>query len=218
MLLVFDWDGTLIDSTGKIVRCMHAAIADLQMPQRSDTEVRNIIGLGLSEAFVQLFNNIDEPTISQLKSVYSQYFREADQTPCALYPGVIESLDRLRADGHKLAVATGKSRAGLNRVLKNLQLDTFFDTTRCVDEARSKPHPLMLQQILQELDTDPSNAVMVGDTDYDLEMANNADVTGVAVSYGAHSPERLSACNPGHTIDHFPEILTVVSSRINSHA
>lgn len=211
MLLIFDWDGTLLDSTGKIVRCMRKAISDVGLPQRSDDQLLNIIGLGLREAVGQLFGPIGKGDVSQLMESYSGYFIEADQVPCNFYPGVLESLIALKNDGHHLAVATGKSRRGLDRVLKNLRLDDFFDATRCADESKSKPHPLMLHQILDELSADPSDAVMVGDTEYDLNMAKNANISGIAVSYGAHERERLLRCEPLHTIDHFPQLLDWVA-------
>jgi phosphoglycolate phosphatase len=213
MLLIFDWDGTLIDSTVKITRCMQAAISENCLPQRSDEQVRNIIGLALSEAINHLFDGVDDTITQRVKEAYSNHFIKADEVPCSLYPGVMVSLQSLKADGHTLAVATGKSRRGLDRVLGNLGLSDFFDTTRCADESRSKPDPLMLRQILQELDVGSASAVMVGDTEYDLNMARNAGMASVAVSYGAHDVDRLQLCSPIHIIDHFPQLLEWVSAR-----
>ena len=207
MLFIFDWDGTLIDSTGKIIRCMQQAVADLGLEQRSDQQVRDIIGLGLPEAIRTLFPAIDEVTLIALRDCYSQHFIAADKMPCEFFPQVLTVLDCLRSDGHRLAVATGKSRRGLNRILANVQMDDYFDATRCADETQSKPHPLMLQQLLAQLQVERSQAVMVGDTDFDLQMAANAGIESIAVSYGAHSKERLIAQRPQCFIDSFEELL-----------
>ena len=210
MLLIFDWDGTLIDSSAKIVRCMQQSAEDLQLNALSDNEVKNIIGLGLPEAIETLFPGIEEGLRDQFRDAYSKHYVEADQVPCEFFPGVMQTLETLHAEGYKLAVATGKSRRGLNRVLKNLALEEFFHGSRCADETRSKPHPLMLEELLDEFDRAPVEAVMVGDTSYDLEMAKNAGVPSVGVSYGAHHPETLAQYNPLGFIDEFPDLLAVL--------
>ena len=207
MLFIFDWDGTLIDSTDKIARCMQQAIAELALPERSVEVVKSIIGLGLAEGVRTLFPDIEEAMIAKVTASYSRHFVAADQRPCNLYPYVDEVLNQLRAEGHLLAVATGKSRRGLNRVLGNMSLTDFFDASRCADETASKPDPLMLHQILQELNTDVSAAVMVGDTDFDLAMAANAGMRRIGVSYGAHPVERLLPHNPERIIDSFDQLL-----------
>ena len=210
MLYIFDWDGTLIDSTDKIARCMQQAIAELGLPTRSVAEVKSIIGLGLAQAVRTLFPDIEEAMIAKVTAAYSSHFVIADQTPCNLYPYVDEVLNQLRAEGHLLAVATGKSRRGLNRVLTNMSLTDFFDATRCADETASKPDPLMLHQLLQTLNVDVSAAVMVGDTDFDLEMAANAGMKSIGVSYGAHPVERLLPHKPERIIDRFDQLLAGV--------
>lgn len=206
-LFIFDWDGTLLDSTGKIIRCMHLAITDLGLEPRSDAAVKGIIGLGLPEAIRQLYPDITARDLDSLRNGYSKHFIEADATPCIFYPGVEQVLASLKSDGHLLSVATGKSRRGLNRVLTNLEMADYFDATRCADETASKPHPRMLNELIEELDVDRSRAVMVGDTAFDLEMASNAGVDSIAVSYGAHDRERLLACDPLRCIDDFTELL-----------
>lgn len=211
MLVIFDWDGTLIDSTEKIIRCMHAAVDDLNLQSRSDQQVREIIGLGLPEAIKVLFPDIKNDEADSVRMRYSAHFIEADKTPCHFFPGVMNVLDELKGRGHRLAVATGKSRKGLGRVLQNLCLEEFFDATRCADETRSKPHPLMLEQLLSELDTPVTEAVMVGDTEFDLEMACNAGVNSVAVSYGAHERGRLARYKPELIVDDLAELLDWVS-------
>ncbi|ARN75530.1 HAD-IA family hydrolase [Oceanicoccus sagamiensis] len=207
MLFVFDWDGTLLDSTDKIAGCMQKAIAELGLPERSTEQAKSIIGLGLPEAVQTLFPEIDKAIIPEVTAAYSRHFVADDQTPCDFFPNVDDVLKQLRAEGHLLAVATGKSRRGLNRVLANMSLTDFFDGSRCADETASKPDPLMLNQLLQELDVEVSSAVMVGDTDFDLGMAANAGMRSIGVSYGAHSVERLLPHKPVRIIDRFEELL-----------
>ena len=207
MLFIFDWDGTLIDSTDKIVSCMQSTILSLDLPFRDYGDVVSIIGLGLPEAIEVLFPGIRSSLAVSLISRYSACFVEADQVPCEFYPHVMATLGGLRSDGHQLAIATGKSRRGLQRVLANLQLEAFFDATRCADETASKPHPMMLEQLLEELGCQGSSAVMVGDTEFDLEMAANIGMKSIGVSYGAHSVERLQRHAPELIIDDLSELL-----------
>jgi len=206
MLYIFDWDGTLMNSVSRIVTCLKGAAQELSLEVLSDHHYQHIIGLGLPEAVQTLYPNADEQLQIQMREAYSRHFKAADTSPSDFFPGVVETLDALRADGHKLAVATGKSRAGLNRVLAKLNWQNYFDATRCADETASKPHPLMLQEILIELDHVADDAVMVGDTEFDLLMADNAGMRKVAVSFGAHSAERLSALKPDAMIHHFSEL------------
>ncbi|MFA7553204.1 MAG: HAD-IIIA family hydrolase [Spongiibacteraceae bacterium] len=207
MLYIFDWDGTLLDSTGKIIRCMQSAIIELGLPEREDHQVKNIIGLGLEEAVSCLFPAISAPASVKLRETYSQHFIAADQTPCHFYPHVQSVLQQLRSQGHQLAVATGKSRRGLDRVLTSLQMQHFFDGSRCADETASKPNPLMLEQLLEQFQTDIGDAVMVGDTEFDLEMAANLGMKRIGVSYGAHSIDRLERHAPELIMDTFDQLL-----------
>ena len=207
MLLIFDWDGTLINSTGKIVYCMQLAAESMGMPTPAQSAVENIIGLGLPESIATLFPDIDQAAAAELSAAYGRIFVQEDQTPCEFFPGVMDTLCELRDQGHQLAVATGKSRRGLNRVLNNLNLENFFDSTRCADETKSKPHPIMLEQILKELTVPVESAVMVGDTEFDMAMARNAAMDRIAVTYGAHAPQRLAAFEPCLTLDEFTDLL-----------
>lgn len=213
MLFIFDWDGTLLDSTGKIVSCMQRAINELGLESRADVDVKGIIGLGLPEAIRQLYPDIPQGDLDAMRQSYSRHFIEADATPCTFYPGVESVLDTLKQEGHQLSVATGKSRRGLNRVLGNLNMAEFFDATRCADETASKPHPRMVHELMTELGVAPHNAVVVGDTAFDLEMASNAGVESIAVSYGAHHRERLMSCEPVLCIDQFDELLNWLQQR-----
>lgn len=205
-LLIFDWDGTIIDSEASIIQSMKAAARDLTVTEPEDAAVRNIIGLGLPEAIMMLFPDADERFVLALRERYVAHFLTADPTRSSLFPGVRETLQSLHQRGFRLAVATGKSRRGLNRVLEDTQLGALFEVTKCADETASKPDPLMLEEILLITDVPPKRALMIGDTEYDLEMGQRAKVDTVAVSYGAHAIERLSRWKPVHEIHAFSEL------------
>lgn len=206
MLLIFDWDGTLIDSSQKIIDCMHRAAETSGMPKLSDQTVKGIIGLGMMELIGTLYPDSEQEDKERFRDHYSKHYVEADQIPCDFFPGVMDTLEGLKTQGHQLAVATGKSRRGLSRVMTNTQLSNFFDGSRCADETRSKPHPLMLEELLLEFSCDPDQALMVGDTVFDMEMAQRANMPRIAVSYGAHHHDELSEFDPKAIIHHFPEI------------
>lgn len=212
-LLIFDWDGTVIDSAGRIVSSMQKAARDLEMPDLTDEAVRNIIGLGLPEAIRALIPGIDESGVERMRERYGYYFLSADDTPTALFEGVRESLHSLHQKGYRLAVATGKSRRGLERGFVETGLGHLFETSRCADETTSKPDPHMLEEILAETGVQPSDALMIGDTEFDLEMGQRAGVDLVAVSYGVHHIERLQAYNPVLEVHQFPELEQWLESR-----
>ncbi len=195
-LLVFDWDGTLMDSESRIVNCMRSAITDLGLALPTDSSISNIIGLGLKEAICMLFPAADEALVKEVKGRYRHHFLFENRTPMPLFSGAKEVLHALKAEGYLLAVATGKGRPGLDKALNNTGLDKVFHTTRCADEAFSKPHPDMLLQILDELGVEAADALMIGDTEYDMQMANSAGTAALAVSYGVHSTERLLQHEP----------------------
>ncbi len=193
-LIVFDWDGTLMDSERKIVRCMSAAAADLGIPDPGSAAIRDIIGLGLDEAMQRLYPQAPTGLRQQLVQRYRAHFLELDRTDMPLFPGVEAGLAELARDGYLLAVATGKARRGLDRVLHETGTGRYFTATRCADEAFSKPHPKMLEDILDQTGTDRVRALMVGDTTYDMEMARNAGVDALAVCYGVHARAQLLEC------------------------
>lgn len=199
-LIIFDWDGTLMDSAARIVSCMQAAAEASQLPIPSDEAVRDIIGLAMPQVMQRLF-----PQAPQLHEVFFAHYRRqfinADQTPSPLFASIPQLLERLAAEDYLLAVATGKSRAGLQRALQGTATEQYFVTSRCADEAHSKPHPQMLLDILDQLGVEPQRALMVGDTEYDMVMAHNAGVAAVAVSYGAHDVARLHALQPRACFD-----------------
>lgn len=206
-LVVFDWDGTLMDSAARIVSCFRAAALEVGLPAPNPEQARGIIGLGLREAFARLFPGAGEPELARLSEAYRDQFLRRNQTASALFPGVAHGLERLKSESFLLAIATGKARRGLERALRETGLGGLFAATRCVDEAVSKPHPRMLLDILAETRTDPEDAVMVGDTTFDMTMAAAAGVDGLAVSYGAHPVEALLAERPKACLDDFGAVM-----------
>jgi phosphoglycolate phosphatase len=193
-LIVFDWDGTLMDSEAQIVACLHAAIEDLALDPLADEVVRNVIGLGLREAIDTLVPGRDADFHQAFVAHYRRHWFASDGS--SLFDGVRETLEICRQQGFLLGVATGKSRRGLDRVLSETGLREFFDATRCADEAPSKPHPQMLHDVMEQLDVLPRQTIMVGDTEYDMEMATNAGTGKVAVTSGVHSETRLNLHAP----------------------
>lgn len=205
-LLVFDWDGTLMDSEARIVSCVHAAARDMAIESPADDRVRDIIGLGLKEALEKLFPGTDDSFKERFIDHYRHYFLHEDSTPSLLFPHALEVLNSLAGEDYLLAVATGKGRPGLNKVLAETGLQSLFHATRCADETFSKPHPEMLIQIMDELGVEPSDTLMIGDTEYDLQMAINAGTHGLGVSYGVHTVERLNQFNPLGCLDDIAEL------------
>ncbi len=195
-LLVFDWDGTLMDSEARILACMRGAVTDLQLAVPDDDAIRNIIGLGLKEAVTALYPAAEEALIQGLADRYRYHFFGGDMTPSPLFEGAEAVLEGLLERGYLLAVATGKGRRGLDHALEASGLGSLFHATRCADEAFSKPHPQMLLQLMDELGATPAETLMVGDTEYDMQMARNAGTACLAVSYGVHTVERLLGCGP----------------------
>lgn len=205
-LLVFDWDGTLMDSEARIVACLRAAIEDLELEPRDDDSLKNIIGLGLAEAINTLYPGSDSSLHKTMTDRYRYHFLTANPTGSELFEGAEETLKGLAEAGFLLAVATGKGRQGLDKVLEETGLGGYFHATRCSDETFSKPHPLMLEQLMDELGTEPAETLMIGDTEYDMQMASNARTHSLAVSYGVHEKERLLKHNPLHCIDAIQEL------------
>jgi phosphoglycolate phosphatase len=194
-LIVFDWDGTLMDSTATIVKAIQGAAKDLGLPVPSDQAASHVIGLGLMEAMQAVMPDIDPALYPRMAERYRYHFVTKDHE-LVLFDGVRDMLSELSQQGYFLAVATGKSRVGLNRALNAVGLLSLFDATRCADETFSKPHPAMLQELTRELGQDMRRTVMIGDTTHDLLMANNAGAAGIAVEYGAHPLNQLEACKP----------------------
>ncbi|WP_374318871.1 HAD-IA family hydrolase [Aquabacterium sp.] len=190
-LIVFDWDGTLYDSTALIAGCIQAACADLGLPVPSRTEAAYVIGLGLHDALAHVAPTLDPARVPELGLRYRHHYFQR-QHELSLFDGALALLATLRERHHWLAVATGKSRQGLNEALDNVALRGMFDATRTADETASKPHPQMLHELMRELGVEPERTLMIGDTTHDLQLAVNAGVHSVGVSYGAHEPEAFS--------------------------
>jgi phosphoglycolate phosphatase len=212
-LIVFDWDGTLMDSEARIVACIQGAFADLDLAPPSREDARDVIGLGLDEAIARLWPGSEPAGRSELVQRYRRRFLVTDSTPSALFPGARETLERLAERGHYLAVATGKSRAGLDKELDIAGLRPLFQATRCADETFSKPHPQMLLEIMDELGARAAETLMVGDTEYDMQMAANARVPALAVCHGVHPPERLMACDILACLESLGEIPDWIAAR-----
>ncbi|MBC3810729.1 MULTISPECIES: HAD-IIIA family hydrolase [Undibacterium] len=193
--IVFDWDGTLMDSTATIVKCIQAAAKDLGLPIPGDHSAAYVIGLSLLEAMKAAVPDVDPKYYPRMVERYRYHYLLKDHE-LPLFDGVRDMLNELSQDGYFLAVATGKSRVGLSRALHTAELTSLFDATRCSDETFSKPHPAMLQELTRELGQDMQRTLMVGDTTHDLQMANNAGAAAVAVEYGAHDAHLLSGFNP----------------------
>lgn len=203
-LLVFDWDGTLVDSIARIVESMRVAAAECGLEPRDEQRIRGIIGLGLPEAIQSLYPQLDDVALLELfRRVYSEHYIALESSPSPLFAGVLESLLAFREQGYRLAVATGKSRRGLDRVLAGHGWEDFFDITRCADETASKPDPRMLHEILGHCEVAAGQALMVGDSPFDLQMAHNAGMTAVAVGYGAQPLEVLCEYRPHLALDSF---------------
>lgn len=212
-LLIFDWDGTLSDSIGRIVDAMRQAANLAGRPVRDDLAVKGIIGLGLPEAIRTLYPDITANDLIDFRQHYADSYMAMDAEPSKLFDGVLESLEAFRAEGYRMAVATGKARRGLDRVLKAHGWLDYFDATRAADETASKPDPLMLNEILQHCGVAPQKALMIGDASFDLLMARNAGMDSVAVGYGAQALESLLQYEPRVAIRHFSELRTWLGAR-----
>jgi phosphoglycolate phosphatase len=196
-LIVFDWDGTLFDSTALIVRCIQNACADVGAPVPSDNDAAYVIGLGLQDALRHVAPALPEARYPELGLRYRHHYF-ASQHELSLFPGTLEMLQTLKARHYWLAVATGKGRRGLDDALAHSQLKGLFDSTRTADETASKPDPRMLSELMREFGAEPGRTLMIGDTTHDLLLARNAGTPSVAVSFGAHEHEAFAEFAPLH--------------------
>ncbi|AFU45139.1 MAG: HAD family hydrolase [Acidovorax sp. SCN 65-28] len=194
-LIAFDWDGTLFDSTAIIVRCIQAAVRDVGGTVPTDKEAAYVIGMGLMQALAHAAPDVPPEKYTELGNRYRFHYIQ-HQDDLSLFEGVLPLLNDLRERGHLLAVATGKSRRGLDEALHTVQLKGVFDGSRTADQTAGKPHPLMLQELMAEFDVAPERLLMIGDTTHDLQMAVNAGCASVGVSYGAHEPDAFHALQP----------------------
>ena len=210
-LVIFDWDGTLMDSVARIVSSMQAAARKTELLVPDVEQIKNIIGLSLPKAINVLFPSCDAQQAETVIAEYKHHYIAEDKTPTPLFENAIELLSDLRANNKLLAVATGKARNGLERVWEISDTKHFFHTSRCADEALSKPDPEMLVSILSELSIPADKAIMIGDTSYDLEMARNAGVASIGVTYGVHNKDVLASYQPKAIVNTLKELQTLLN-------
>lgn len=204
-LIIWDWDGTLADSTSIIIDAITTASAELGLGEIPRPSASNIIGLSLNEAIKQLLGDVGTEKTQALAARYRHnYYLHEENIP--LFDGVVKTIAELKKRGFKLAVATGKGRHGLDLAIERSGLTNYFYATRTVDECFSKPHPQMLDELMDICVTTPERTLMIGDTSYDLQMAQNADVKSLAVTYGAQSREQLLRYNPIASFDDFSSL------------
>jgi phosphoglycolate phosphatase len=201
-LIVWDWDGTLADSTGMITDALLNAAAQVGLPTLTSSEASSIIGLGLREAIHALYGDIPAAQAQALATQYSNNYY-AGESSIPLFAGAVDTIKTLNKRGFKLAVATGKGRRGLNLALQHCALTHYFHATRTVDECFSKPHPQMLHELMEALVVLPERTLMIGDTSYDLQMAKNAGVSAVGVTYGAQKAEQWQHLEPLRQFNNF---------------
>ena len=206
-LVVFDWDGTLLDSAGAIVQAIQAACRDIGHPPPSDDQARHVIGLGLADAMRHAAPDLPPEHYQAMVDRYRFHYLGADHR-LTLFEGIPEMLADMQTAGHILAIATGKSRLGLERALDHSGLRPLFQASRCADECHSKPHPQMLEELMAEFGVVGEATLMIGDTSHDLMMAQNAGVAGLAVTYGAHPHDHLLEHRPLACLHTVPELWT----------
>jgi phosphoglycolate phosphatase len=212
-LIIFDWDGTLANSTQLIADAICKGSLDVGLPEPTQAAASGIIGLGFREATYDLFGQIPDAQLAELTARYTYYYGLGeDHIP--LFDGVTEAVTHLTEKGVPLAVATGKGRRGLNKALANSGIAHHFIATRCVDECHSKPNPQMILDLMEEVAATPERTLMVGDTSFDLQMAKNANVASLGVTYGAHPLERLLPHEPLAHFEKFTDLSTWLKANV----
>ncbi len=209
-LVIFDWDGTLMDSVPKIVNCVQGAARLVGLPEPSPEAARHIIGLSLDPAFHYLYPHSSPDQRQALGDAYKTYFVEHDDTPAPLFAGADTLIRRLHQSGKQVAIATGKTRRGLDRMLHETALGEFFHASRTSDEAKSKPDPDMLLQLCAQLGVSPQQALMIGDSVHDMAMAQHAGMARIGISHGAHDHAALSAFSPIAIVSAMDELHAVL--------
>ncbi len=209
-LIIFDWDGTLANSIDWITHCLQHAAGQCGIAIPEAQAAKDIIGLSLNKAMQTLFPEIDQQTQMQLVACYSQRYNSKQMSQEDLFPGVYDMLVQLNKSGYQLAVATGKTRVGLQKALQATKTEELFCITRCADETASKPDPRMLHEIIQHTNITKERSLMVGDSIHDLQMALNAPISAIAVSCGAHSAESLQQYNPLLCLQQSTELLSII--------
>ncbi|MRI35232.1 HAD family hydrolase [Endozoicomonas sp. OPT23] len=210
-LIIFDWDGTLVDSVPHIVEALKCGAQEQGLPVLDDEAYKGVIGLSLGNAIAQLYPNLGDEAVAIYRDAYRDNYFRLEENPSLPFAGVTDGLELLKTNGYQMAVATGKKRPGLEKSMNANQLQDFFSDSRTADDAESKPHPMMLQQILEELQVPAEKALMVGDAGFDLQMAANAGIDGVAVTYGAQTAESLGQYDTVLTVDSFDQLISWLS-------
>lgn len=205
-LIVFDWDGTLMDSASAIVNSIQAASIDAGFPAPTPDDARHIIGLGLMEAMAHLFPEATREDCARVADFYKHHYLKAVDEGIHLFEGAQATIEYLKDSGYLLAVATGKSRRGLDSAFELSGIGQFFNASRCADESFSKPHPAMLFELMERLGADPERTLMIGDTTHDLQMAANAGVDSLALCHGAHERSALAELEPLACLNDFSEL------------
>jgi phosphoglycolate phosphatase len=208
--VVFDWDGTVMDSTPRIISSMRKAAHNTGLAIPSEEAVADIIGLSLQIAIDQIFPPRSQQQNDALLAEYARQFKTEDDTPTPLFDGIEELLISIRSKGANTSIATGKGRPGLDRVLNISQIAHLFDYSIAADEAESKPHPDMLHKTMRHFSLDTNQLIMIGDTTHDINMANNAEVASVAVTFGAHKVEKLKTAKPHHIVTDINELFKIL--------
>lgn len=209
-VVIFDWDGTLVDSVEHIADSLEQAATDLGYPAREREAYRDIIGLGMVEALEKLYPGLSRQEMDSIREGYAGYFFKKVTTPQNVFAGMADVVADIRLSGRGCSVATGKSRRGLSRALDTSGLGRHFEITRCADETRSKPDPTMLEEIIRFYGIEPAEAVMIGDTRYDLDMAQRIGMPSIGVEWGVHKRDVLSDYAPHAIVDSVPELRRVL--------
>lgn len=214
--VIFDWDGTLMDSTFSIVESIQLASADVGLPVPSTMQASWIIGLSLESGLYKAVPELTADLMPAFIERYRHHFFQRDKS-IKMFDGAVPMLAELRQRTIPISVATGKSRVGLDRVLRAVELVDYFNTTRCADETQSKPDPQMLHEIMWELDLEPERVLMVGDTTHDIHMAHNAGMDSLAVTYGAHDVPTLEKSEPTVIVESVPEMREWIFGRLKTN-
>ena len=212
-LVIFDWDGTLINSVPNIVKALTLGAERLKLPVLDEACYKGVIGLSLGNAARSLYPDLGEGDVAGYIKAYRKSYLSLEQSPSSPFPGVTDGLDWLKGCGAKMAVATGKGRSGLDRSMRANRYEGYFAASRCADETRSKPHPMMLEQLLSELEVSVDDALMVGDSGFDLDMAARMGMDRVAVTYGAQGRNELLRHNPVCVADSFDDLVSWLDAR-----
>ena len=212
-LIIFDWDGTLANSTQLIIDAICKGSVEVGLPQPSQQDASGIIGLGFRQAIHDLFGPIPDTQLAELTARYTYHYG-LGESDIPLFGGVNETVAHLVSKGVPLAVATGKGRSALNRALNHSGIEQHFIATRCVDECHSKPHPQMILELMDEAGAKPDRTLMIGDTSFDLQMAQNANVASIGVTFGAHPIDRLKPHQPIEIFSDFGQLSTWLNSNV----